>query len=535
LFDLLGYGNHHFYLFIHFAKQYYMKKVLFLFILQIPLFIRAQSSFNVIQDYGFPINHFRDVMVHHDTIYGLGIAYSDSSALAQGILLVQLDSNGTVIQKRLYVDSLERDLTIYNKSQNISRTKDGGYLFTATTIQDRDAILYKVNANLDIQFKLEFKDSILRSNFDYQALETIDGYLVHGSTQKPNYQVVGFIRHIDKSGNKTWEKEYFYTGTNNWVLSTEFINDSTIILCHNIIIDFSTFSGYSALRIIDLKTGNTLKSMDTAADAQDQFMTHVKPTPDGGFVTYGIELIGPNATFYETQSSFTKYDSDLQIEWKKHWGQRTFKQNAFFMNETYLDQDNHLVTIGRTFRDTVYDGTPNYDIRMGWVMKYTEQGDSIWSRVIPLTVPHELDNVDKNIYGGGILSSGSIVAGGMVQIGSKYYSWLIKLTTDGCLENLFSCSPNSSSTVEQVREAQQALSIVPNPAQDQVTLIADPSTPAKELVIVDALGRIHISYPISPNEVYIQLNTSTLPTGLYQVLLVGQVGVQSGRLMIQRN
>jgi hypothetical protein len=260
----------------------------------------------------------------------------------------------------------------------------------------------------------------------------------------------------------------------------------------------------------------------------------VKPTPDGGFVTYGIELIGPNATFYETQSSFTKYDSNLQIEWKKHWGQRTFKQNAFFMHETYLDQNNDLVTMGRTFKDTVFEGTPNYSIRMGWVMKYTEQGDSIWSRVIPLTVPHELDNVDKNIYGGGILSSGSIVAGGMVQIGSKYYSWLIKLTPDGCLENLFSCSPNSSSTVEQVREAQQALSIVPNPAQDQVTLIADPNTHAKELVIVDALGRIHISYPISPNEVYIQLNTSTLPTGLYQVLLVGQVGVQSGGLMIQR-
>jgi hypothetical protein len=89
--------------------------------------------------------------------------------------------------------------------------------------------------------------------------------------------------------------------------------------------------------------------------------------------------------------------------------------------------------------------------------------------------------------------------------------------------------------VEQVREAQQALSIVPNPAQDQITLIADPNTHAKELVVVDALGRIHISYPISPNEVYIQVNTSTLPTGLYQVLLVGQVGVQSGRLMIQRN
>lgn len=512
-----------------------MKKILFLLILQIPLFLRAQSSFNVIQDYGFPINHFRDVMVHHDTIYGLGIAYSDSSAVAQGILLVQLDSNGTEIQKRLYMDSLERDLTIFNLSRNISHTKDGGYIFTATTVQGRNAILFKINANLDIQFKLEFKDSILLSNFDYRILEATNGYLVYGSTQKPNYQVVGFIKYIDKTGNEIWEKEYFYTGKNNRIVSTQFINDSTIISCHSVIIDFSTFSGYSALRIIDLKTGNTLKSMDTAADTQDQFMTHVKPTPDGGFVTYGIELIGPNATFYETQSSFTKYDSNLQIEWKKHWGQRTFKQNAFFMHETYLDQNNDLVTMGRTFKDTVFEGTPNYSIRMGWVMKYTEQGDSIWSRVIPLTVPHDLGNVDKNIYGGGILSSGSIVAGGMVQIGSKYYSWLIKLTADGCLENLFSCSPNSSSTVEQVHEAQQALSIVPNPAQDQVTLLADPNTHAKELVIVDALGRIHISNPISPNEVYIQVNTSTLPTGLYQVLIVGQVGVQSGRLMIQRN
>ncbi len=93
--------------------------------------------------------------------------------------------------------------------------------------------------------------------------------------------------------------------------------------------------------------------------------------------------------------------------------------------------------------------------------------------------------------------------------------------------------PRSEDT--QLKGNLSNLILVPNPAQDQVTFIADPNTHAKELVIVDALGRIHISYPINPNEVYIQVNTSTLPTGLYQVLLVGQIGVQSGRLMIQRN
>jgi hypothetical protein len=93
--------------------------------------------------------------------------------------------------------------------------------------------------------------------------------------------------------------------------------------------------------------------------------------------------------------------------------------------------------------------------------------------------------------------------------------------------------PRSEDT--QLKGNLSTLILVPNPAQDQVTLLADPSTHAKELLVMDALGRIHIAYPISPNEVYIQLNTSTLPTGLYQVLLVGQVGVQSGRLMIQRN
>jgi hypothetical protein len=511
-----------------------MKKILFLLILQIPLLVQAQSSFNLVQDYGFPINHFKDVMVHQDTIIGLGIAFPDSTAQQQGILLVQMDSNATIIRKKLILDTLGRDLVIHSNSRKIKPTKDNGYIFMATTAQDRDAILYKVNANLEVQFKLEFKDSVLVSNFDYRVLETPQGYFLHGSTQKPNYQIVGFLMQIDNNGNIQWKREFLTIGVEDRVSDAKIINDSTIIICAIAGINASTFSGYSVLRIIDLKTGNTLKSMDTAADTQDQIMTHVKPTPDGGFVTYGRELIGPNASFYETQSSFTKYDSNLQIEWKKHWGRRTFLQNAFFMHETYLDQNNDLVTIGRTFKDTLYQGISNYDVRMGWVIKYTEQGDSIWSRLIPLTVPHDLGNVDKNIYGGGILSSGSIVAGGMVQIGSKYYSWLIKLTPDGCLENLFSCAPNSSSTVEQVYEAQQALSIVPNPAQDQVTLIADPSTPAKELVIVDALGRIHISYPISPNEVYIQVNTSTLPTGLYQVLLVGQARVQSGRLMIQR-
>jgi hypothetical protein len=171
-----------------------MKKILFLLILQIPLLVQAQSSFNLVQDYGFPINHFKDVMVHQDTIIGLGIAFPDSTAQQQGILLVQMDSNATIIRKKLILDTLGRDLVIHSNSRKIKPTKDNGYIFMATTAQDRDAILYKVNANLEVQFKLEFKDSVLVSNFDYRVLETTDGYLVYGSTQKhESSRILGWL------------------------------------------------------------------------------------------------------------------------------------------------------------------------------------------------------------------------------------------------------------------------------------------------------------------------------------------------------
>src|SRR5690606_619117 len=73
------------------------------------------------------------------------------------------------------------------------------------------------------------------------------------------------------------------------------------------------------------------------------------------------------------------------------------------------------------------------EIPSGWLMKISTDGDSIWSRYDLPDFP--IDSLGDTYFGGvGVLSSGSIVAGGTATLWNERSIWLVKVTTDGCLE-----------------------------------------------------------------------------------------------------
>lgn len=493
----------------------------------------AQPTFNIIQEYGYPASIFRDFIVHDDNVVGIGTAFLDSSEV-QGVLVVKLDSNLNVINKQFIYDTLGRILTLYNYSKRLQTTNGGGYIFCAATAEDRDAIIYKLDNNLKTVFTYEFTDTLLRSNFDYRILEIENGFVVYGTTQKQNYQVVGFVRRIDSLGNLLWNKEFLYSGSNNFVSDVVLLNDSTLVM--NNVVEKTLTDGFSGLRVIDLKTGNTIQYMDTAGENKVQLMLNFSDTNDGGYVAYALELVNPlsgNGTF---RSSFTKYNADLQQEWRKNWG-KTRSGDAFRMFETYKDQNGHLISIGKTLRDTfIYDtfihqNVP-YDYHVGWVFKFTENGDSIWSREIPLTVPHSLNNVSKSLYGGGVLSSGNIIAGGSVEIGPNYYSWLIKLTSDGCIDSLFSCSPWTppSSATEPFSGRNADLSAYPNPAYRWVNLQFSAREEWGKLTVFNGTGQTMLERSEWLGNGEIPVSVSTFPPGLYHAV----VELSQGQRLVTR-
>lgn len=434
-----------------------MRLLITTFILCAYLQVSWSQGFNLVQDYGYTLNHFRDIVVANDTIVGLGIGYSADSS-RQGILLVKFDSNGNVIQSRFFLDSLGRDLVIAGTTNKIVKTSDNGYAFMAAPIQTDGAILYKVNASLEPEFNVEFIDTTKISNFGYQILETNFGYLLYGFVQNPDYKILGFIKYVNKYGEIIWNKEYSHGGINNSVMNVKAINDTTFIACSIIESNPDLYYGYSAIRTFNIN-GEQLGYWQSAVDSEPGYLLNIKPTTDNGFIAYGNRLHHRLQNSYYVEPSFTKFDSNFNIEWIRHWGRPTFTPSATRMVDTYLTEDGNYLSIGRIA------GVPdeNYIYRVkSWFMKYSPEGDSIWSREVD--TPSFLGQTYGGaIYGSGALSSGSVIGGGAALHVNAYFGWIVKLTRDGCLDTLFVCPETSSVHTPLDKEDVYNFQVYPNP------------------------------------------------------------------------
>ncbi|MBX2891996.1 MAG: T9SS type A sorting domain-containing protein [Saprospiraceae bacterium] len=129
--------------------------------------------------------------------------------------------------------------------------------------------------------------------------------------------------------------------------------------------------------------------------------------------------------------------------------------------------DGHYLVAGRR---TAYGdlAQPSGGDWGGWLYKFTEQGDSLWSRADNAPAPHVPGG--EFAYGGvGILSSGSVVAGGLGTLSTQFVGWVVKVTADGCMDTVFCAAVGAGEPPSRVLDA-SLLSIAPNPARATVSL-----------------------------------------------------------------
>jgi hypothetical protein len=169
----------------------------------------AQGTFNIASSPGFLQNHFRHVIVHDDTIVGLGMAFSDSIEWRQGLIVAKYDSSGALLASAFLSDTLRGRLAVDRQWGKIAKASDGGYVLTAATVERKDAILFKLDASLREEFRHENADIVNLSNFRYQApIEIEDGYILYGAIQRPNFRNAPFARRVDRQGNTVWHRYY---------------------------------------------------------------------------------------------------------------------------------------------------------------------------------------------------------------------------------------------------------------------------------------------------------------------------------------
>ena len=442
-----------------------------------------------------------------DTIVGYGLAFAIDAIPQQGLLLSKFDSLGNHLFSKMILDPQGEPLYIDDHWGKIAKTRDGGYVMTAAPTHGDAAWLIKVDRQFEVEFIKEYLDTINRSHYWYNVpIELNDGYLLSGAIQRPSYLDNSFVRRVDQQGNTVWFK---YFGDNEFgnafndmakVNDTLFVGYSTTETSRN--------NAFSSIYYIDL-SGNVVRSWQSELNPEVGFARKILPTPDGGVIAFGlypVELIGETLI---VQPTLAKLDTGFQVGWLRHFGlEARLGADVTFWDIEQISDGNY-VGAGESFVRT----TGALTRRVGWLRKFSPEGDSLWENLVDAPFPLVNTNLGT-LAGVGELSSGSIVAAGETINGNQRYIWLVKVTPDGCLDTLCSMVTAVEEAVAPAEEV--PFSLYPNPTAGPLTLAWPGALQGREthIRLFDAAGR-EVWRQRRRVEPQMEIALSGLPGGLY--------------------
>jgi hypothetical protein len=486
-------------IFIDMAKY----KMLVVFHLLIISEMYGQSgTFNMAKSLPYPQGDFFHLIVYEDTIVGYGVGFNNNIEWKQGVTIAKLDSSGNVIAHNFILDAQNDLLATDQAWGNIIRTADGGFAAIAATVYRKSAFLIKMTNDLQVEFIKEYPDTVNLSNYFYKLLETPEGYLLYGTIQRPDYYGDGFVRYVDKEGETIWFKYVDFTDYSNGVVSLERLSDSLYI--YGMVNGVTPSSSNSSFHLIDID-GNVLTSWITLPEPEIGYLRKIIPSANGGILAYGLKVTEIINNSKRVQPTLSKLDSNFQVKWVRHFGRVSSLNASVMLWDFAPTSDGHYIGAGETLVKDGNDPTR----RVGWLYKFSTDGDSIWERKINAPfLPHYYTN--SGFFAGvGVLSSGSIIAGGSTNEGNTQYAWLVKVTNDGCLDTIF-CQPVS--TVVQPDNIPFQVDIYPVPASAYFNIQSP--VEISQITVLDALGKSVLKMQNVGTFARIDLPAS-LPTGIY--------------------
>jgi hypothetical protein len=475
-------------------------------LLACPLLLSAQDFQNLAIDLGLVNNHFRHVIVHDDTIVGLGMARADTITWQQGLLVAKFDSAGSLFASALLLDSLGGNLSVDRGWGKIARTSDGGYALTGATTSRRDAILFKLDASLQEEFRHEYADTVNLSNFRYQApIEIEDGYILYGAIQRPNFRNDPFARRVDRQGNTVWHRYYGSSSFSESYLDAALLGDSALVAGGVRIVQ--TGQSYTFIDRISLEDGSLLHSWQSSLNPDIGWFRKLAPLEDGGLIVYGSRLVEIVFDTRIVEPTLSRLGPDFQVQWRLTCGPARSINSLSNFDRIARAADGNFLGAGSEILDI---GGVSH--RAGWLLKFTPEGDTLWSRYyLPPFPLGEGLHVSGWFGGFGELSSGNIVAGGFASQGALMYGWLLKADAQGCLEGE-PCELPTSAGEAPAAPGLAGLRAFPNPTSGHLSVELPEGYPAAAARLYSLHGRLAFQQRLAGglNELYLPL-----PPGLY--------------------
>jgi hypothetical protein len=481
----------------------------------------SQPGFNKLYSQYSGIDNFSRLIVDNDTIICIGVAYDTTiSPSPQQVLMVKTDTFGNIIQSKLYKDSLNGYLSMDITSGNIIKTSQGYFTFAVTVFGRASIQIIQIDKTLEVKSTFEFPIGDNYVDFYEQIIEIVNGgFMIAGNTMRSNQKEDGFIRRIDKYGNVLWFKYYGEMNKDESFRCMVKVSENRFVVGGSIGPNFNDGENTRAgLWAID-SNGVVLDTWVGPNNPNLIVITGLLPASDGGFVACGRTYLGEGSWGSKVQISLMKFNASLQLQWLKHIGPNSSNYNGSY--DMIPTQDGNFIMAG--MRTSYGDLTAPSEDWGGWLYKFSDQGDSIWSRAD--NAPPGYTPTGPYAYGGvGELSSGSIVAGGEGDIDNKFVGWVVKVTPDGCMDTLFCQTSKSEEVVVPT-----SIHLSPNPANNAAQIrFAQSSSDGSQLLLCDLAGRILLNQQIPAGVLEQTIQLSEYPSGWYFVTLL-----ENGRVVLR--
>jgi len=466
----------------------------------------GQGTFNLAILSPYPQGDFRHLTLDNDTIAGISIGFNNNIEWKQGVVVTKMDSSGNILNSNIILDSLGDALAVGQAWGGIIKTSDGGYAATAATVGRKSAFLIKLDNNLEVEFIKEYPDTVNLSNYFYKLLETPEGYLLYGAIQRPDYYDDGFLRYVDKQGNTIWFKYLKYSSYSTTVIDVKAFGDSTYIASIVTTSNAIQNKGFTSFLVFN-SGGAEIEFWASPVEPEIGYNRKIIKVDDSGLLIFGLYPTAYIGNTILVQPTLSKLDSNFQMEWIRHFGRVAGLHASIMLWDFAPTPDGHYIGAGET---TVKDGD-DPTRRVGWLYKFSPEGDSIWERKINAPFLPLYYTNSGFFTGVGVLSSGSIIAGGTANEGNTEYCWLVKVTAEGCLDTLF-CQPVS--TVVHPGQALAGVEIYPNPASSRFNIRSPEEI--RHVALFDAYGKMVLEQQSAGKFLTIDF-PSLLPAGLYFV------------------
>lgn len=511
--------------FLFYQNNPLMKSTIFFF-LSICYFyhISAQdTTYNKVFELPYYGSEVKHATVHDDTIIMYGTGFFDTINFQQGVFFSKYDTNGHLIDSTMILYPAGNSL--YAQSKIRIGSNNNSYVVTVGVFSRRNAMLLKLNRNLDVEISKEYIDTTTLSNYSYAPVVIENGYFLRGEKEKQDSYNDAFVSLTDEEGEILWTKYINPLPFDNYIGNLVPMNDSLFVfnMLHHLETQFigQHTTSKTSIRIMN-KNGELVNSYLSEPDPAIGIASQIF-VEDGYFLTYGLhisDIVGASQTRLY-QPTFAKIPFDLSdVSWTKPFGAMwTVTSHNMLRNFTKSYDGYHLGAGGslRNPEDQV-NGRAH-----GWLYKFDSNGDKIWEKDIP--PPAEFDDISYNtgfFHSIGILSDGQIIAVGEIydSEAGKDRPWIVRLDRDGCLET--PCE-TTVATTNVTTNNNFSLEVSPNPFYQELRISYHlPQREKINLYLTDILGRkITFAEKIgeAAGEHHISWSARHLAKGIYFVVL----------------